>query len=116
MTYKCDDCGNEFETLSSKRMHDCSAGDPGDCPVCGSDLIEMQSGFESEVMKCIDCGHLLEWEFFVPEHERDDRPASTAPECSYCGSSSTEFALYTQTKQVVSCDQCGLTFKSSGYE
>ncbi len=40
MAYECDDCGKRFETLSSRRLHDCPGEDANDEGSIGSDWFE----------------------------------------------------------------------------
>lgn len=62
-TYDCSGCGEEFETLSSKRLHDCPAGARygGDDPdawqdVTGDDFDEMAEAAVEETLECFNCG------------------------------------------------------------
>lgn len=66
--YECDACGEEFETLSRQRLHDCDSGGPEETP--GPDLV-MDSSEESS-------GDDRPWEV-----EQGLEPEYDCPECDY---------------------------------
>lgn len=55
--YECDDCGETFDTLTRKRLHDCPGASTGDeeYSLDGMDEDEMSEKIATELLRCERC-------------------------------------------------------------
>lgn len=100
MTYDCPACGEDFETLSRKRLHDCPAGAQwgGDVPDEELDTSDMSVDEMTEVavegvLQCDVCG---EQNSGAEDYDREVSEKGVALsvffECEHCGASNENTA------------------------
>lgn len=102
MGYECDACGEPFDTLTRKRLHDCPAGarygttdDPDeDIPTADMDRADAVSLAVERVLICDVCGESAEGAATIDTAE-SDRGVSVAMTftCSECGAENENTAV-----------------------
>ena len=91
--YECEGCGESFDTLSSKRLHECPSGVmygggeiDAEYPVADMDLDDMTELAVEQVLICDVCGEKNSGANDVTsDYNQNGVSLAVHFECSYCG-------------------------------